>query len=125
MSDTDKQVDEALAAMGVAFSAHYIGEAVKWEGQAVDHYRVIIGKFETDYYMGLGNRGPAPKPTDGGPAPRWGTLMHAQLEAQRMRVESRSHTGRNLVAVSMPGAKRFERAVIILTDAPSIEGVTS
>jgi hypothetical protein len=33
--------------------------------------------------------------------------------------------GRNLVAVSMPGAPRFERAVIILTDAPSIEGVTA
>lgn len=41
----------------------------------------------------------------------------------RMRVESYSHTGRNLVAVSMPGAPRFERAVIILTDSPSIEGI--
>lgn len=47
------------------------------------------------------------------------------VAGQRMRVESYSHTGRNLVAVSMPGAKRFERAVIILTDAPSIEGVTA
>ena len=45
------------------------------------------------------------------------------VAGQRMRIESYSHTGRNLVAVSMPGASRPERAVIILTDADSIEGV--
>jgi hypothetical protein len=54
-----------------------------------------------------------------------------QREAQRVdawRVtigtfETDYYTGHNLVAVSMPGAPRFERAVIILTDADSIEGV--
>lgn len=83
MNETDIKVDEALAAMGVKFTARYIGETVKWEAQTVDHYRVKIGAYETDFHQGLGLRGPAPKPTDGGPAPRSGTLMHAQLEAQR------------------------------------------
>lgn len=56
MNDIDKLVDEALAVMGISFAARYIGETVKWEGQAVDHYRVKIGAFETDFYQGLGHR---------------------------------------------------------------------
>lgn len=47
------------------------------------------------------------------------------VAGQRMRIESYSHTGRNLIAASMPGASRVERVAIILTDAPSIEGVTA
>lgn len=58
MSDTDIKVDAALAAMGVTFAARYIGETVKWEDQAVDHYRVKLGAFETDFYQGLGHRKP-------------------------------------------------------------------
>lgn len=58
MNETDTKVDEALAAMDVVFTARYIGEPVKWEGHTVDHYRVKLGAFETDYYMGLGNREP-------------------------------------------------------------------
>lgn len=75
MNETDIKVDEALAAMGVSFSVRYIGETV--------HYRVKIGAYETDFHQGLGLRGPAPKPTDGGPPPRPGTIMHAHLEAKR------------------------------------------
>lgn len=56
MSEIDKQVDEALARYNIKFAARYIGETVKWEGQAVDHYRVKLGAFETDFYQGLGHR---------------------------------------------------------------------
>lgn len=58
MNETDIKVDEALAAMGVSFSVRYIGETVKWEAQTVDHYRVKIGAYETDFYQGLGHRKP-------------------------------------------------------------------
>lgn len=56
MNETDIKVDEALAAMGVSFSVRYIGETVKWEAQTVDHYRVKIGAYETDFHQGLGHR---------------------------------------------------------------------
>ena len=40
-----------------------------------------------------------------------------------LQVESYSHTGKNLVAVSLPGAPRFIRAVVVLTDAASIAAI--
>lgn len=48
-----------------------------------------------------------------------------EVGGHRMRVESYSHTGKNLIATTTQGAPRFIRAVIILTGAPSIEGVTA
>lgn len=42
------------------------------------------------------------------------------IGGREMQVESYSHTGKNLVAVTLPGAPRFVRAVIVLTDAPAI-----
>jgi len=41
-----------------------------------------------------------------------------------MIVESYSHTGKNIVAVSEPESARFDRILIILTDAQPIESVT-
>lgn len=51
--------------------------------------------------------------------------QHVEVAGRTLQIESYSHTGKNLVAVSLPGTPRFERAVIILTDSPSIEGVPS
>ena len=88
MSEIENNVSDAMQRFGITFATHYAGETVKFEGKTVDHYRVRFSKqgaepYDTDFYQGLGNRGPAPKPTDGGPAPRRGTLMYEQLEAQR------------------------------------------
>lgn len=63
------KVDGLLAEYGVKFSVKYVGETVKkdWgsdgKGQTVDHFRFKLGDYESDFYMGLGNRGPAQKPT--------------------------------------------------------------
>jgi len=38
-------------------------------------------------------------------------------------IESYTHTGRNLIAVSKPGAERFERVILVLTDEPPIEEI--
>ena len=47
------------------------------------------------------------------------------VHGQRMRVESYTHTGRNVTVHTLEGAPKFERIVCICTDAPSIEGVTA
>lgn len=54
--DIKDQVAEKLTTWNIPFSAIYTGEETKWDKQTVDAYRVTIGKFSTDYYMGLGNR---------------------------------------------------------------------
>lgn len=46
-----------------------------------------------------------------------------KVEGTPMTVESYSHTGKNIVAVSEPGATRFDRILIILTDAQPIEAL--
>ena len=46
------------------------------------------------------------------------------VHGERMRVESYTHTGKNVTACTLPGAKRFARIVCICTDAPSIQGIT-
>jgi hypothetical protein len=57
-----QMVDERLAAWKVAYAVRYAGEQVKrdWggegKGQTVDAFRVSFGTFETDFYMGTGNR---------------------------------------------------------------------
>lgn len=47
--------------------------------------------------------------------------VHGKL----MRVESYTHTGKNVTACTLPGAKRFARVVCICTNAPAIQGVTA
>ena len=47
------------------------------------------------------------------------------VHGKSMRVESYTHTGKNVVVHSLEGAPRFERVVCICTDAPSIESVTN
>lgn len=87
--EIENKVDALLQSYGVPFSAQYAGVVTKpdWgidgKGQRFDAWRVNVGGFETDYFTGLGNRGPAPKPTDGGPPPRRGTLLYEELEARR------------------------------------------
>ena len=44
-----------------------------------------------------------------------------QWQGRKMRVESYSHTGKNVVACTLENAPRFERVVCICTDEPSIE----
>lgn len=48
-----------------------------------------------------------------------------QVHGAPMRVESYTHTGRNVTAVTLPDAPRFKRIVCICTDAPAIEGATA
>jgi len=48
-----------------------------------------------------------------------------QVQGKPMRVESFTHTGRNLAAVTLPNALRFERMLCICTDSLPIESVTA
>ena len=97
MSDEIRgKVDGLLAEYGVKFSVKYVGETVKkdWggdgKGQTVDHFRFKLGDYESDFYMGLGNRAPAQKPFDGGPSPRPGTIMYEELQATRKPISPRA-----------------------------------
>jgi hypothetical protein len=47
-----------------------------------------------------------------------------QVHGKPMRVESYTHTGKNVTVHTLEGALRFERIVCICTDAPAIEAVT-
>lgn len=42
------------------------------------------------------------------------------VNGRQLRVESYSHTGRNLIAHTLENAPRFERFTIVLTDAQPI-----
>ena len=48
-----------------------------------------------------------------------------QVQGRSMRVESYTHTGRNVVACTLEGAPKFERVACICTDSPAIQGVTA
>jgi hypothetical protein len=48
-----------------------------------------------------------------------------QVQGRAMRVESFTHTGRNLIACTLDGAPKFQRVACICTDSPSIQGVTA
>lgn len=48
-----------------------------------------------------------------------------QVHGRAMRVESYTHTGRNLIACTLDGAPKFERVACICTDSPAIQGVTA
>jgi len=47
------------------------------------------------------------------------------VHGEKMRVESYSHTGKNVIVHSLEDAPRFKRIVCICTDSPAIEGVTA
>jgi len=42
-----------------------------------------------------------------------------------MRVESYTHTGKNVTVHTLESAPKFERIVCICTDSPAIQGVTA
>jgi hypothetical protein len=44
---------------------------------------------------------------------------------EKMRVESYTHTGRNVTVHTLEGAPRFKRIVCICTHSKPIEGVTA
>jgi hypothetical protein len=48
-----------------------------------------------------------------------------QVQGRAMRVESFTHTGRNVIACTLDGAPKFERIACICTDSPAIQGVTA
>ena len=48
-----------------------------------------------------------------------------QVQGRKMRVESYTHTGRNVIACTLEGAPKFERVACICTDSPAIQGVTA
>jgi hypothetical protein len=48
-----------------------------------------------------------------------------QVHGEPMRVESYTHTGRNVTACTLPNAARFKRILCVCTDAPAIVGVTA
>ena len=47
------------------------------------------------------------------------------VHGKPMRVESYTHTGKNVTVHSLEGAPRFERIVCICTNSAAIEGVTA
>lgn len=60
--DARRIVDEKLTEWKVAYAVRYVGETVKrdWgtdgKGKTVDAFRVTFGQWDTDFYMGIGNR---------------------------------------------------------------------
>ena len=48
-----------------------------------------------------------------------------QVHGQSMRVESYTHTGRNVIVCTLDDAPKFQRIACICTDSPSILGVTA
>ena len=48
-----------------------------------------------------------------------------QVHGKPMRVESYTHTGKNVTAHTLEGAPKFERIVCVCTDSPAIQGVTA
>ena len=80
------KIIKALADWNIPFSARYIGEDDRDpdpERDIMDHWHVTVGKYRTDFYTGIGLRGPTPAPA----ARRRGTLAHEQLERRRKPVK--------------------------------------
>lgn len=48
-----------------------------------------------------------------------------QVHGRSMRVESYTHTGRNVVVCTLEGAPKFERVACICTDSPAIQGAAA
>ena len=47
------------------------------------------------------------------------------VHGQSMRVESYTHTGKNVTVHTLKSAPKFERIVCICTDSQPIEGITA
>jgi hypothetical protein len=47
------------------------------------------------------------------------------VHGEKMRVESYTHTGKNVTVHTLEGAPRFKRIVCICTNSKPIEGVTA
>jgi hypothetical protein len=47
------------------------------------------------------------------------------VHGEKMRVESYTHTGKNVTVHTLEGAPRFKRIVCVCTDSPAIEAVVS
>lgn len=45
------------------------------------------------------------------------------VNQRKLRVESYSHTGKNLIAITLEDAPKFERVVCICSDEPFIEEI--
>ena len=48
-----------------------------------------------------------------------------EVQGRSMRVESYTHTGRNVIVCTLDNAPKFQRVACICTDSPSILGVTA
>jgi hypothetical protein len=46
-----------------------------------------------------------------------------QVHGKPMRIESYTHTGKNVVVHTLENEKRFQRIMCICTDAPTIEAI--
>jgi len=46
-----------------------------------------------------------------------------KVQGRDMRVESYTHTGRNVIVCTLEKAPKFERIACICTDSPSIQGI--
>jgi hypothetical protein len=47
-----------------------------------------------------------------------------QVQGRSMRVESYTHTGRNVIVCTLDNAPKFQRIVCVCTDSPAIESIT-
>ena len=47
------------------------------------------------------------------------------VHGKKMRVESYTHTGKNVTVTTLRGAPRFERIVCVCTDLKPIEGIAA
>lgn len=89
MSETANTQDFNIEALPVVIT--YVGETTRDDWKC-DHWSVRIsgkdGHWTTDYYTGLGLRGPRTERVwDNGPEPSRGTLLWERLEASRKPVK--------------------------------------
>lgn len=47
------------------------------------------------------------------------------VQNKKLKIESYSHTGRNLIAKTLADSPQIERFVIVLTDCPAIPAMTT
>ena len=48
-----------------------------------------------------------------------------QVHGKPMRVESYTHTGKNVTVHTLKNAPKFERIICVCTDSPAIQGLTT
>jgi len=59
------------------------------------------------------------------PKARYAIGQIIEVQGRKMRVESYTHTGRNVIACTLKTAPKFERVACICTDSSPIKGVTA